>query len=54
MHRFVQVSVQVGLELQKTAFRWRREALFTLAKPFFHSVIMKPGILVNLSYPIHE
>lgn len=54
MHRLVQVSVQIWLELQKTAFRWRREALFTLAKLFFHSVIMKPGVLVNLLPHTHE
>ena len=34
MHRLVQVSAQAWLELQNTTFRWRREALFTLAKLF--------------------
>ncbi|MCJ1263724.1 hypothetical protein MMC22_003594 [Lobaria immixta] len=34
MHRIVQLSVQAWLELQNTTFRWRKEALFTLAKLF--------------------
>lgn len=34
IHRLVQISAQAWQELQNTAFRWRRKALFTLARLF--------------------